>query len=257
MAWDSSCPAPQGDQAPTLRPGEAPQACDRTDYSQQPPNPDLDPLALLRSASPSVVRVDQVSNLPSFMHWMLGDGRSWGQGSGFMIGQDGQDCLIATNDHVVAAVSNLGIRTRDNTLLPATVERRDPTNDLAIIRVRGGEGTGLVCRPLTISNEPLNPRDAALVVGHPLGSRYQFISPAVVRGTGLPADFGLNPTNMPARSSIVLDGQTQGGNSGSVLLNNRGEVAGVVYASNRFTMTVAVPPEHLRTLLRPPGSTAP
>lgn len=248
MAWDDSCRAPKPGEVPTLRPGEAPQACDRTDYGSVPPNPDWDPLALFRSVSPSVVRVDQLSTLPASLRWMLGDSQSWPNGSGFMVGQDGKDCLIATNSHVTQRLSSIAVRTSDNSVHPATIAATDPANDLAILRVP--TGAGLVCRPVPISLQQPNLGDRVATIGHPRGSRYQFISPSVVSGLGLPTEHGL-PTMRPEdnRIAVMATGQTQGGNSGSALFNNRGEVVGVHYASDGVSITAAITTAPLQRLL--------
>jgi S1-C subfamily serine protease len=247
MAWDESCRAPNPGEVPTLRAGEAPQACDRTNYGNVPPNPDLDPLALMRSVSPSVVRVDQLSTLPSFLRWMLGDSQSWPNGSGFMVGRDGNDCLIATNNHVASSLSSIAVRTNDNGIHPATVAAADPANDLAILRVPSGDG--LVCRPAPISGQQPNAGDRVAAVGHPNGSRYQFISPATVRTIGLPSDNGVPLGPPDNRTSVIVNGHTEHGNSGSALFNDRGEVVGIVFAGNHLTITTAIPTDPLRRLL--------
>lgn len=247
MAWDDSCRAPSPGEVPTLRPGEPPQPCDRTNYGNQPPNPDLDPLALMRSVSPSVVRVDQLSTLPSFLRWMLGDGQSWPNGSGFMVGQDGNDCLIATNNHVTQRLTSVAVRTNDNGVHPATIAATDPVNDLAILRVPAGDG--LVCRPAPIAAQPPNAGDHVAAVGHPNGSRYQFISPSLVRGLGLPTEYGLPLGPADNRTSVMITGQIQHGNSGSAIFNNRGEVVGVGFAGDGVTLTAAIPTDPLQRLL--------
>ncbi len=83
-------------------------------------------------------------------------------GSGFFISPDG---YIVTNNHVVEHADTITVRTADKRILKAHLIGRDPTTDLAVIKVDGGN------HPYVSFEEQTKPRvgDWVVAVGNPFG----------------------------------------------------------------------------------------
>ncbi|HEY7610852.1 MAG TPA: serine protease [Alphaproteobacteria bacterium] len=133
-------------------------------------------------------------------------------GSGFFVTADG---YAVTNDHVVRGNRRLFalIGGRE---LPVQVIDRDPANDLALVKV------ATATRPIPIAASAPAKGDDVAALGYPV---------AGTLGTELKATFGRVNALSGLRDNprlLQMDAPLQPGNSGGPLLNNRGEVIGVV-----------------------------
>ncbi len=144
-----------------------------------------------------------------------------GSGSGFFVSEDG---LIVTNKHVVADLQ------ADYTVLvgekeyKATVLARDPSNDIALLKI---EGNGFTSLPLGDS-EVLKVGETVLAVGNPLGEFANSVSRGIISGLKrtLTAGSGRGDTEQ-LLGIIQTDAAINPGNSGGPLLNISGEVVGI------------------------------
>lgn len=139
-------------------------------------------------------------------------------GTGFFVGPDGH---LVTSHHVVEGAKRILVDLADGTRLPATVVRVSPATDLALLKiVRStprflglGEANGA------------KPGDKVFTFGFPLadvlGSEPKFTDGAIssLSGIGNEAAF--------AQISVPI----QPGNSGGPLVNERGELVGVIAAA--------------------------
>ncbi len=73
---------------------------------------------------------EEVSPSVVFVAVKTSGGRS--NGSGFVLTAEG---LILTNNHVIAKAESVSVTLKDGTVLPATVIGRDPSTDLALLKV--------------------------------------------------------------------------------------------------------------------------
>ena len=90
--------------------------------------------AVAERVSPSVVQID-VSVAPdgdSPLRWFRGEGTQRGLGSGVVFSSDG---AILTNNHVIEEARAIHVRLRDGRVLPGKLVGRDPSTDLAVLRV--------------------------------------------------------------------------------------------------------------------------
>lgn len=144
-----------------------------------------------------------------------------GQGSGFIISQDG---YILTNNHVVENADRLEVTLLDKREFPAEVVGRDPDTDVAIIKI---DARGL--RPVSFGNsDSLRIGEWVLAVGNPLEFRFSVTAGIIsAKGRLLP---GLAPADGPTyriHDFIQTDAAINPGNSGGPLVNVYGQVVGV------------------------------
>jgi putative serine protease PepD len=156
-------------------------------------------------------------------------------GSGFILHNDG---TIVTNNHVIAAAANsttgaIAVKFFDGETAPATIVGRDPSTDLAVIKVNNVPN--LVAASLGSSNT-LHVGDTVVALGSPLGlegSVSSGIVSALHRTVELGAEDGSGALGrQPAQRSLVADAiQTDAainpGNSGGPLVDINGKVVGV------------------------------
>jgi putative serine protease PepD len=154
-------------------------------------------------------------------------------GSGFILHNDG---TIVTNNHVISAAANstsssIAVKFFDGETATATIVGRDPSTDLAVIKVNNVPN--LVAANLGSSNT-LHVGDTVLALGSPLGlegSVSSGIVSALHRTVELGAegrDFGQSPTQRSlVADAIQTDAAINPGNSGGPLVDINGKVVGV------------------------------
>lgn len=134
-----------------------------------------------------------------------------GSGSGVLIRQDG---VILTNAHVVARSTQVRVSLADGSEYVGTVLGRDPTIDIAVVRI---SGQNLPAAPLGDSDD-IQVGQFVIAIGNPLG-----FERTVTRGIVS----GLNRAVSQLDELIQTDAAINPGNSGGPLLNSSGEVIGI------------------------------
>lgn len=139
-------------------------------------------------------------------------------GSGFVVSEEG---LIVTNAHVVEGATAIEAKVGDGATLPATVVGRDPSTDLALLRVDAG---GEQLRPLELADsDALAVGDQVYAIGNPYGLDRTLTSgvvSALQRQITAPNGFSID-------GAVQTDAPINPGNSGGPLLDDRGHVIGV------------------------------
>ena len=141
-----------------------------------------------------------------------------GSGSGFF--WDGYGNVV-TNSHVVAGASSATVRLADGRAFPARLVGTDPTNDLAVLRVRIGADQP---SPLPIAaDDEVQVGQKVLAIGNPFGLDWTLTTGVVsALDRDLPAERG------PGLSGVIqTDAAINPGNSGGPLLDSAGRVIGV------------------------------
>ncbi len=135
-------------------------------------------------------------------------------GSGFVILADG---LIVTNKHVVSDTSaKYNVFTNDDKSYEVKKIYRDPTNDLAILKI---DASGL--KPVELGDSgKLKVGQYVIAIGTALGEFRHTVTTGVVSGLGRGLGDGLD-------NVIQTDAAINPGNSGGPLLNSVGQVIGV------------------------------
>jgi S1-C subfamily serine protease len=143
-------------------------------------------------------------------------------GTGFIISYE----RIITNAHVVAGVKDPVITLSNTKIqLAGKVIAIDREKDIAIIYVPGLNGNKLTFMG------PATPNEIGFVVGYPNGGNLRTAAVSVSSEfESLGTDIDGN--GQVKRDVIVFGGDVRPGNSGGPLLNNQGQVLGVVFAAD-------------------------
>jgi S1-C subfamily serine protease len=202
----------------------------RSDGGSPTPNPDE--TDVLDAYSRAVMHVvDTVSPAVISVLSRPGD-RDGGQGSGFIISKNG---LAITNSHVVGGREHLIAMTNDGDRLDCHVIGDDPSTDLALLRLSGGDLPHVSMGDSQI----LRVGQLVIAIGSPLGLQ-STVSTGVVSSVG---------RSMRSGDGRLIDNIIQHaapinpGNSGGPLVDSRGRVVGVNTAIVAFAQGIgfAVP----------------
>ncbi len=141
--------------------------------------------------------------------------RQEGQGSGFIISQDG---YILTNNHVVGDVDKITVEMKDGrTFTNAKLIGTDPDSEVALIKI---EGDNFPVLPLADSSK-IEIGDWVIAIGNPFG-----LSETVT--VGVISAVGRNNMHIAAYEDFIqTDAAINPGNSGGPLINLDGEVIGI------------------------------
>ena len=162
-----------------------------------------------------------------------------GSGSGVIWSSDG---LIVTNHHVVPGDA-AGVTLADGRSFPATVERRDPVHDLAVLRV---PATDLPAA--TVGNSAaVRVGELVVAVGNPHGVP-RVVTVGIISG---PKDGGHG--RLQWRNGIQSEIELRPGNSGGPLLNAAGEVIAINSMVIGPRLALSVPSQTVEALLAEGG----
>lgn len=144
-------------------------------------------------------------------------------GSGFIVSSDG---LIITNKHVVSQENaEYKVVTKDGNEYPVEEIKKDPVNDVAIIRINA---SGL--KPVELGDsENLKVGQFVIAIGTALGEFRHTVTTGVISGLGRGIVAGSAFEGYVERLDDVIqtDAAINPGNSGGPLLNSAGQVIGV------------------------------
>jgi len=140
-----------------------------------------------------------------------------GQGSGFII--DGKGYIL-TNNHVVAKAQKIIVTLADGRKLSASLVGRDPTSDLAVIKIPSRSIR--VVAPLGDSDQ-IRVGQKAIAIGNPFGLSHTLTTGII---SALKRSIRTQE-NLQIDHLIQTDAAINPGNSGGPLLNSNGEVIGI------------------------------
>lgn len=150
------------------------------------------------------------------------ESREIGGGSGFLVSADG---YIVTNKHVVAQEGvEYTVFTNDGKKYTAQVVARDPSNDIAVLKI---SGSGFSFLEFDITNDP-QVGQSVVAIGNALGEFRNTVSVGVVSGLSRSIVAG-DASGQAERLDEVIqtDAAINPGNSGGPLVGLNGKVVGV------------------------------
>lgn len=157
-----------------------------------------------------------------------------GAASGFIIAQNKDELLIATNNHVVNNATDVTVAfsvdadNDDDKVVPAKVKGTDPSTDLAVVAVKLSDIKEDVLKQLKIavlgSSDDLKVGQTAITIGNTLGEGLTVTS-GIVAALNCTVE-----TDEGTFTEFQTDGAANMGQSGGAVLNAKGEVIGIFNA---------------------------
>jgi S1-C subfamily serine protease len=141
-------------------------------------------------------------------------------GSGFVVDKDG---TILTNAHVVEGAKSVTVRFDEKgDTIDAKVQGRDPSSDLAVLKIDPSKADGLRPLPLGASSD-VRVGDPTIAIGNPFGLARTVTTGIVsAKQRQIEAPNGFQISNV-----IQTDASINPGNSGGPLLDAAGRVIGI------------------------------
>ncbi len=187
----------------------------------------LDVSDIARGMMPSMVAITNISVQEVENYFgMYGGNRvqeSESSGSGIIVGENGTELLIVTNNHVIEDASTLSVCFADNKACEALLKGASPEYDLAVIAVKlsdiPAETKGKIAAAVFGSSDELLVGEQVVAIGNALGYG-QSVTTGIVSA--------LN-RQVSTSDAVMLqtDAAINPGNSGGALLNMDGEVIGI------------------------------
>lgn len=206
--------------------------------------------AVAQASMPSVVAITTVSvqEIPSFFGYSSHQYKSASTGSGIIVGDNDDELLIATNNHVVDGATTLSVcfigddvanaetetvNAGDNGNLnvedavSAKIKGTDADNDLAVVAVKKSDIPEDTLNQIKIaqigSSDDLAVGQQVVAIGNALGYGQSVTSGWIsALNRTISTDDGTNSTGL-----IQTDAAINPGNSGGALLNMKGELIGI------------------------------
>ena len=206
--------------------------------------------AVAQASMPSVVAITTVSvqEIPSFFGYSSHQYKSASTGSGIIVGDNDDELLIATNNHVVDGATTLSVcfigddvanaetetvNAGDNgdlnveDAVSAKIKGTDADNDLAVVAVKKSDIPEDTLNQIKIaqigSSDDLAVGQQAVAIGNALGYGQSVTSGWIsALNRTISTDDGTNSTGL-----IQTDAAINPGNSGGALLNMKGELIGI------------------------------
>ena len=206
--------------------------------------------AVAQASMPSVVAITTVSvqEIPSFFGYSSHQYKSASTGSGIIVGDNDDELLIATNNHVVDGATTLSVcfigddvanaetetvNAGDNgdlnveDAVSAKIKGTDAYNDLAVVAVKKSDIPEDTLNQIKIaqigSSDDLAVGQQVVAIGNALGYCQSVTSGWIsALNRTISTDDGTNSTGL-----IQTDAAINPGNSGGALLNMKGELIGI------------------------------
>ena len=207
-------------------------------------------VAVAQASMPSVVAITTVSvqEIPSFFGYGSRQYKSAASGSGIIVGENDDELLIATNNHVVEGATTLSVcfigddvaNAETETVnagdsgdlnledaVSAKIKGTDADNDLAVVAVRKSDIPEDTLNQIKIaqigSSDDLVVGQQVVAIGNALGYGQSVTSGWVsALNRTISTEDGTNSTGL-----IQTDAAINPGNSGGALLNMKGELIGI------------------------------
>ena len=235
--------APKEETRVTLETAKAPEAKESAITASTALMTDVS--SIVKSAMPSVVAITNT---------MILEQRSWfgpsqryevpSSGSGIIVGQNDNELLIVTNNHVVEDSKELSVTFINDTTVSAAIKGTDSESDLAIIAIPLSEIDSETMGEIKVAtmgdSDALEVGQGVIAIGNALG-----YGQSVTVGYVSALNREVKSQDSTSRNLLQTDAAINPGNSGGALANMRGEVVGItagMYSSREVEgMGYAIP----------------
>lgn len=188
----------------------------------------MDVSTIVENAMPSIVAINNT---------MLYQSNSWfGQkqtyevpssGSGIIVGQNDEELLVVTNNHVVEDSNSLSVVFIDSTTVNAAVKGTDAESDLAVVAIPLSEIPTDTFSQITVAklgnSDEMKVGQCVIAIGNALGyGQSTTVGWVSALDREVTTDGGATTRNL-----LQTDAAINPGNSGGALLNMKGEVIGI------------------------------
>ncbi len=203
-----------------------------------------DVASVVENVMPSIVSITSTSTQNQMdIFGQVHENQATGSGSGIIIGQNKNEVLVATNNHVVEGATKVEVTFVDEKVAAATVKGTDSSADLAVVSVKLADLSDDTQNKIKIAtlgdSDAVKVGEMAIAIGNALGYG-QSVTVGYISAK--------DRTVAVEDSSMKLlqtDAAINPGNSGGALLNSKGELIGinsVKYASEEVEgMGYAIP----------------
>ena len=179
---------------------------------------------ITKNVMPSVVSITNMSvqQVQNFFGGIQ-EQKSESAGSGIIIGQNDEELLIVTNNHVVEGCDTLTVTFTDEESVEANIKGTNPDKDLAVVavsldKIKDSTMDAIAVATLGDSSK-LQVGEPAIAIGNALGYG-QSVTTGIISATERTLE-GYDG------QLIQTDAAINPGNSGGALLNAKGEVIGI------------------------------
>jgi len=174
-----------------------------------------------------------------------------GGGSGFIVTKDG---LILTNKHVVEDTeADYSAITNDGTEYKAEVVSRDTLNDIAVVRIKDGDGHKFDNLPVVElgSSSALQVGQRVVAIGNALAEYENTVTAGVISAKNRNLTAGTINRTESLINLLQTDAAINPGNSGGPLVNLNGEVIGinVAIADGAQGIGFAIPIDDIKPII--------
>lgn len=195
----------------------------------------LDVSPIVEKTMPSVVAINNKMLLEQYT-W-FGYSQTYevpSSGSGIIVGQNDEELLIVTNNHVVEDSTELTVTFIDQESVPAAIKGTDSEVDLAIIAVKLSDIPADTMSRIKIAtigdSDALKVGQGVIAIGNALG-----YGQSVTVGYVSALNRNVKAEDGTTKSLIQTDAAINPGNSGGALLNMKGELIGINVAKYSST----------------------
>jgi len=187
----------------------------------------MDVSSIVENAMPSIVAINNTTLYQSST-W-FGMPQTYevpSSGSGIIVGQNDEELLIVTNNHVVEDTTSMSVVFIDSTSVDAAIKGTDADLDLAVIAVPlkdiPSETLGQISVATLGNSDELKMGQGVIAIGNALG-RGQSVTVGYISAL----DREVTTDGSTTRNLLQTDAAINPGNSGGALLNMKGEVIGI------------------------------
>lgn len=187
----------------------------------------MDVSDIVENCMPSIVSITNksIQEVRSMFGGGIRQYESESAGSGIIVGQDDNEILIVTNNHVVEDANTLTVAFIDEEIYTANVKGTDPDLDLAILSVKIDELKDSTLDEIKVAvvgdSTALRVGEQVVAIGNAMGYGQSVT-------TGIVSALGRDQTDDGVDNPLIqTDAAINPGNSGGALLNIKGELVGI------------------------------